>query len=136
MGLLWLFGLGGLAVTGIGAWLAFKTWHLVQHGILTEGRYVDAVWETTGTDSQVTQHGLIEFETANGERVRFQGRLGTPFEGRRVGQPVRVRYLPAAPQEAVVASFLELWMPALIFLGVGIGWVVVAGVTLLVRGIM
>lgn len=129
--MLMLFLVGGLLVLGIGLWLANKTRDLIRRGAHTQGRYVDAQWQSSGSGGESSQYGQIEFQTAQGQIVRFSSRLGTLSQSQNIGKTVPVLYDPAAPDEAVVNSFVELWMPAIIFGGVGAGWVVAAAIALL-----
>jgi hypothetical protein len=132
MNMLALFVLGGVLVAGVGVWLCLKTYALVGRGRRAEGRYVDAVWASAGQGQRLTQYGTIEFQTEAGQVVRFEGRTGTPFEQRKVGRAVEVLYDPSRPEDAVVNSFVELWLPGLIFLTIGIGWAVFAAIAMLI----
>ena len=126
-----LFLVGGFLVLGIGLWLAAKTRNLIRRGAHTQGRYIDAQWRgSVGGDA--SQYGQIEFQTAQGQIIRFSSRLGTLSQSQNIGKIVPVLYDPAAPDEAVVNSFVELWMPAIIFGGIGAGWIVAATIALII----
>jgi hypothetical protein len=130
-----LFLVGGFALTCLGVWMWLKTRQMLARSVSAEGRYIDAAWQMAGNQGGVTQYGLIEFQTHQGETILFRGRVGTPFEGRKVGRPVRVRYDPARPTNAVVDSFVEIWTPVLITLAVGVGWIIFAIVALLIQSL-
>lgn len=126
-----VFLVGGFFVLGIGLWLTARTRNLIRRGAHTQGRYIDAEWRgTTGGDA--SEYGQIEFQTAQGQIIRFSSRLGTLSQSQNIGKIVPVLYDPALPDEAVVNSFVELWMPAIIFSGIGVGWIVAAAIALIV----
>jgi hypothetical protein len=131
--LLTVFLLGGVLAAGLGLWLCLKTQRLVARGRIAEGRYIDATWDSSGQGERISQYGAIEFQTDQGQVIRFQGRVGTPFEAQKVGQQVSVLYDPSHPEDAVVHSFVELWLPGLIFLTVGLTWIGVAAILMLLR---
>jgi hypothetical protein len=133
MTILILFMLGGAIGLGIGLWLASKTRSLIQRGAQAQGRYVDVQWQSSGVGGESAQYGQIEFQTAQGQLIRFSSRLGTLSQRQNLGKIVPVLYDPAAPDQAVVNSFVELWMPAIIFAGVGASWIIVAGIVLILR---
>lgn len=60
---------------------------------------------------------LLEFRTAAGEIRRAESLLGSGFRGFAVGEPVAVRYDPADPGRAEVATFAVLWGLALLRAG-------------------
>ena len=130
------FALGGIGLTALGIWLHRRTRAFLKRSRLARGRYVGARAATAGIDEpRSTSYGEIEFQTESGQTIRFSARVGTPFEGRKVGREVEVVYDPAAPEEAVVKSFVELWFPSLIMLTVGIGWLVFVPVAYLIFGV-
>lgn len=129
-----LFSLGGLGVLALGLWLHRRTRTFLRRARPARGRYVGTSTEATVDGAQATSYGAIEFRTESGQTVRFSGRVGTPFEGRKVGREVDVLYDPASPEEAVVRSFVELWFPALICLTTGIGMALAPLVLWLILG--
>ncbi len=117
-----LFSLLGIGVAGIGLWLHRRTRAFLRRARQVTGRYVGAAVERTLTDvSQSTSYATIEIRTESGQTVQFSSRVGTPFAARKMGRQVQVLYDPSCPEEAVVNSFIELWLPSLIFLSTGVG---------------
>ena len=115
--------LGGIMILIIGSGVLFfglqlRTW--TQNEIATmlpaEGRVVQMVSRTNKGSTQF--YPIVEFRTAEGQTIRFQGRTGTNPPSYRVGDTVKVRYDPQTPQSAVIDSW-ELWLPSGIFIGVG-----------------
>ncbi|HYF65731.1 MAG TPA: DUF3592 domain-containing protein [Herpetosiphonaceae bacterium] len=126
-----VFLLGGALGLGIGLWLAGQTCSLIRRGAHAQGRYVDTQWRGSGSGGEVSQYGQIEFQTAQGRIVRFSSRVGALGQRQNSGAPVPVLYDPANPDDAVVNSFVELWMPAIIFGGVGAAWMIAATIALI-----
>jgi len=128
--LLCLLTVAGLGVAAIGAVLFARTRAFLRRAATAQGRYVGAEWGDSASDLNVTPrrtaHPLVEFQSAGGQTVRFEARTGTPWAGQKSGRPIEVVYDPHNPQHAVVSSFVELWLPALIFLAVGLS--LIAGV--------
>jgi len=120
----------GLGVTTIGAVLLARTRAFVRRAATAQGRYVGAAWGDSASDLDVTPqrtaYPLVEFQTADGQTIRFEARTGTPWAGRKSGRPVEVIYDPQNPQHAVVHSSFEMWLPALIFLTVGLSLIAAA----------
>ena len=128
--LLCIFVIAGLGVTAIGAILLARARAFLRRATTARGRYVGATWGDSASDLTVTPrrtaYPLVEFQTAGGQTIRFEARTGTPWAGQKAGRPVEVVYDPQNPQHAVVNSFVELWLPALIFLTVGLSLIAAA----------
>ncbi|CAG0930339.1 Inner membrane protein YmfA [Thermoflexales bacterium] len=120
----------GLGLTLIGLWLMRRALTFKRKAQAAQGRYVDATWRTSRVN-RYTAYPVIEFQTADGRTIQFEGRVGVPWARGKVGRSVKVLYDPTDPEEAVVDSVVELWFPALIFLLVGLGWLVTIAVLLL-----
>ena len=131
--LLAVFLLAGMMAAGLGLWLGLRARALVARGRIAEGRYIDATWASSDQGRSMSQYGSIEFQTEQGQVIRFQGRVGTPFQRQKVGRQVSVLYDPSHPEEAVVHSFVEIWLPGVIFLTIGVVWAGAAAVMILVR---
>jgi hypothetical protein len=111
----------------IGLGILFLGWQwrtFTQNQIATmlpaEGRVVDVVsrTKTSGGERKTYFYPVVEFRTADGERVRFESSTGSNPSSYRVGDTVRVRYDPQTPQSALIDSW-ELWLPSGIVIGVG-----------------
>jgi Protein of unknown function (DUF3592) len=61
---------------------------------------------------------LIEFLTADEQRVRFEGSADPPPH--HIGQKVVVAYDPADPPRAMIASFWDVWLTPLLAAGWGL----------------
>ncbi|WP_448541587.1 DUF3592 domain-containing protein, partial [Roseiflexus sp.] len=76
---------------------------------------------------------VVEFRTADGESVRFEGSTGSNPSAYRVGDTVNVRYDPQTPQSALIDSW-ELWLPSGIVIGVG-GFFALMGILALLNAL-
>jgi hypothetical protein len=68
---------------------------------------------------------IVEFRTAEGQTIRFQGSTGSNPPTYRVGEKLQVRYDPQSPESAVIDSW-DLWLPSTILIGAG-GFFVLIG---------
>jgi len=128
--LICLLATAGIGATAIGAVLLARTRAFVRRSAAAQGQYVGAAWEGSAPDHdgtpRHTAYPLVEFQTADGQTIQFEARIGTPWAGRKSGRPVEVIYDPRNPQHAVVSSSFEQWLPALIFLTVGLSLIAAA----------
>ena len=135
-----ILAIAGLGAAAIGAVLLARTRAFVRRAATAQGRYAGAEWEGTAADPNVTPrhtaYPLVEFQTADGQTIRFEARTGTPWAGQKSGRPVEVIYDPQDPQHAVVSSFVELWLPALIFLTVGLSLIAAAAAVVTVLAVV
>jgi hypothetical protein len=127
----------GLGVAVAGAILTLRTMAFLRQAATARGRYIGSAWRESAPDpagtSRRTAYPTVEFQTATGQEIRFEARAGTPWAGRSAGQAVEVLYDPRDPQHAVVKSFVELWLPALILLLTGLLLILAALLTALIR---
>jgi hypothetical protein len=119
---------GGPIVLVIGLGILFLGWQwrtFTQNQIATmlpaEGRVVDVVsrTKTSGGERKTYFYPVVEFRTAEGEVIRFQGSSGSNPPEYRVGDTVRVRYDPHIPQSAVIDSWWDVLMPLIIVIAIG-----------------
>lgn len=128
--------LGLAALTGGLIWLG-KRYQIIRYGIETGGvvvgqeieRYERNQGRMGGTDNAVSYYPVVEFTTADGELIRFQGSSGgvdTPLI--ETGTQVRVVYLRSDPASAVIGDFTQSWLgpvavsvAGVIFLAMGVG---------------
>jgi hypothetical protein len=114
----------GIVLTLLGVWLMQRARAFKRKALAAEGHYVDAMWRTSKVN-RYTAYPVVEFQTADGRTIQFEGRVGVPWARGKIGHSVKVLYDPANPEEAVVDSMVEFWSSALIFLAVGILWLIV-----------
>jgi len=115
MVLLILGGLGLAALIGGLIWSA-KRYDISTSGLHAQGRVVENYKSVSVADpdsgkrSSVSYYPVVEFQTAQGEKIRFQGSTGTRTPDFEVGTPVAVVYKPQTPYEAQLTEFSQMWL--------------------------
>ncbi|BAL98825.1 hypothetical protein CLDAP_07860 [Caldilinea aerophila DSM 14535 = NBRC 104270] len=89
-----------------------------------EGQIVQVI-PLANSKGKALFYPIVEFCTAEGQTIRFQGSTGSNPPAHRVGDKVQVRYDPQSPESAVVDSW-DLWLPSILFIGTG-GFFVLVG---------
>jgi len=136
----------GIVVLGIGLGILYFLgwrWYTFTRNRITgmlpaEGRVVEIVPRTsTGSRrrDRTSFYPIIEFRTAEGQLIRFEGRSGSNPPSYRIGDAVRVRYNPQLPQDAYIDSWWELWSPVVIATGVG-GMFALIGIVLVLNALV
>jgi hypothetical protein len=108
----------------------------MANSLIAEGKVVDVIQRTvTRRGEQQTFYYLVfEFQTAQGETVRFESSEGSNQIVSQLGDTVRVFYNPNAPQEAFVDS-PALWLAPRLFMGVG-GFIAFLSVLAVLNGLL
>lgn len=134
---------GGFAgvLLGIVLLLFGWRWHArtqayVARSVETVGRVVEVVsqTETRGGERRTLYYPVVEFIASSGQTIRFQDRTGSNPPAYRGGETVQVRYDPRTPQDAMIASWANLWLPSTILLAAG-GASVLLGAWVLLRAL-
>jgi hypothetical protein len=114
----------GLAILVLGWQWRIHTQNLIGTMLPTEGQVVQVV-SHPGSKGKVFFYPIVEFRTADGRIIRFEGSTGSNPPAHRVGDQVQVRYDPQSPESAVIDSW-DLWLPSILFIGIG-GFFVLVG---------
>ncbi len=118
--LLMLVGVGLLAGGGIAAWgeVQFR-----RGAVETEGRVVE-MRSRTSTDrdrgTSRTYAPVITFPLPSGKLQRIEGTVWSNPPCCTVGEAVRVRYRPEAPERAQMTGFMESWFVVTLLGGIGL----------------
>ncbi len=126
----------GLGILFLGLqWRTF-TQNQIAAMLTSEGRVVEVIsrTKTSGGERKTYFYPVVEFRTADGESVRFEGSTGSNPSSYRVGDTVRVRYDPQTPQSAVIDSWRDVLMPLIIMIAIG-GGLTFMGITNLRRAL-
>jgi len=107
----------GLAILVLGWQWRIHTQTLIGTMLPTEGQVVQVV-SHPGSKGKVFFYPIVEFRTADGRIIRFEGSTGSNPPAHRVGDQVQVRYDPQSPESAVIDSW-DLWLPSILFIGIG-----------------
>ena len=126
----WLLVLAGAGLL-LGA--GFAAWGEVQFrrgAIETEGRVVE-MRSRTSTDRERgpsrTYAPVITFALPSGKLQRIEGTVWSNPPCCTVGEAVRVRYRPEAPERAQMTGFMESWFVATLLGGMGLVITLVGG---------
>ncbi len=93
---------GGALIAG-GLFLAMHRYRFSSHGSRAEGIVVgQSEWRS---HQSLFRYPIVEFRTAKGETVRFQGST----EGMTTGTNVGVVYDPEHPYDALISTDASLW---------------------------
>ncbi len=118
-----------LVLLGIAALLLGKGWATFDHSLqlvktteVAEGavqRMVPYLGGRIGKGNSLVYLPEVKFTTASGRSVQFQSREVRRADHFRPGDRVPVRYDPAQPEQAVIATFSALWALPLIYAASG-----------------
>jgi hypothetical protein len=121
--------LRALMITVVGLGILFLGWQWyasrqsrVAAMLSTQGEVVDFVSRLTSSSNRGRTYifyPVVEFRTAEGEIIRFEGSSGSNPPMYRVGDTVRVRYDPHIPQSAVIDSWWDVLIPLIIMIAIG-----------------
>jgi hypothetical protein len=75
-------------------------------------------------------YAMVRYETGEGKEVRFRGPSRDGLVDLEPGEEVEVLYYPDEPQKARVDSFMGLWFPATLLLGLGAGAILIPLLTM------
>jgi hypothetical protein len=101
------FNLFLLAFLAWGGFHAYSSWQLVSSGEKATGTVI--ALSESDSDGSTVYSPVIEF-TANGKTVSFEGSNASSPPVYDIGEEVKLLYDPAAPEQARVNSFYELWL--------------------------
>lgn len=121
---------GGLALFGalfvtIGVFSLRSSQRLMNEGVTAPGvvTHLELRRSTSGSgnsrSTSSTYYPWFRFTDAKGQTHDVASSMGTNPASHSVGEAVTVRYLPDHPQEAVIDSWVSLWLFPAIFIGVG-----------------
>ncbi len=125
----WLFSvLGILMLVGEGFYVK-NEYSFVQRAKQTQGTVLELVRHvSSGSKRSVTYAPRVKFVLPDGTVHEFTSEMSSSNPGYAVGQPVKVLYDPAKPEEAEIDSWLAIWggpailgLLGVVFTAVGVG---------------
>lgn len=130
----WIFSVIGIGMLVGEAFYVNSEWTFVQQAQKAQGTVLELVRHvSSGRNRSVTYAPRIRFVLPDGSNHEFTSTMSSSNPGYSVGQPVKVLYNPAKPDEAEVDSLLAIWGgPAilgflgLVFTAVGAGSLIMA----------
>jgi hypothetical protein len=99
-------------------WLAARRWSVAVGGATVAGKVV--AFESREDDGSFYLP-VVTFTDHQGKSHRFTSVAGGTEQRPPIGSKVTVRYLPANPKQAFIASFLHMWAAPLGMLALGVG---------------
>ena len=91
------------------------------YGKVVGSKEVARVGVPAGTRRSTDYYLEAEFEASDGSKHRVTANVGSNSpSGRREGSPILVRYDPRNPDDASIDNFVNLWLPTLAFLFMGV----------------
>jgi hypothetical protein len=129
-------GLGALMIV-LAIVSIFRTRRFLATAVTVEGTITDiekrerTVRRQGETEQKTTFHPRISFTTKEGKPYEFIERTGTSMPTFAVGGTVQVKYDPANPQEARMATTYRLWATPVIMMIIGIAAIIIGVILLL-----
>jgi hypothetical protein len=103
-----------------------QTW--LGRTVAVEGRVTELAGGGGGVGRRTSSYyPVVTFTTQDGRKVEFRSNMGSNPPAFRVGEIVRVRYLPDDPDSAGIEAFFSPWFLPLMFGGMGAIFLLVAG---------
>lgn len=118
-----LFVLIGASGVVAGGAIALRSAAFVARAQRAEGTVVRYV-RTKGRRGSA--HPVVRFQV-NDQPIEFEGRIGTTPPAYPVGAPVTVYFLPENPRDAMIDSFVDRYILAVIFVGFGTIFLAIGG---------
>jgi hypothetical protein len=109
-------GLLLLALTVLSIWTT-TAW--LKRTVETQGTVVEMLRTRDKDDGGWMYEPVVRFETAEGKAIKFEANFRSSPPAYRVGDTVKIVYLPDAPERAQIRSFLSLWMGPMIMALIG-----------------
>jgi hypothetical protein len=126
-----ILGAVGLVFLVVGAVMALRLRSFLSRAVVAQGKVVGFVKQTSSEGGSST-HAKVEFVTAAGETRTFVESSQT-FGKLSAGTAVPVKYDPAQPKKARIATSGRLWTWPILLLAVG-AVLVIIGVVVGVSG--
>jgi hypothetical protein len=127
-----ILGAAGVLVLIVGAVTGFRIRSLLNTAAEAQGKVVGFVKQAL-SEGGSSKHAEVEFVTADGETVTFTETSQT-MGGLAVGSQVPVKYDPARPRKARIATGGRLWGTVIMLSVVGIALLIVGVVLVIIGG--
>ena len=127
-----ILGAIGVLFLIVGAVIGIGTRRFLNAAVDTQGKVVGFVKQASNEGGSST-HAQVEFATAAGETVTFTEKSQT-FGGLAVGSAVPVKYDPAAPKKARIATSGRLWVTVIVLVGLGAALLIVGAILAVLGG--
>jgi uncharacterized protein DUF3592 len=107
----------GLPFFCVGIYEAFQNERQLANFVLTDGTVVDNHYSTVydGTNETGAYQPVVEFFTADNNKIRFTDGAGSLPPDYETGEHVKVLYNPEKPKEARINSWKRMWLVPTLF---------------------
>ncbi|HEY2016491.1 MAG TPA: DUF3592 domain-containing protein [Bryobacteraceae bacterium] len=109
----------GVAIVAVALFLCLKTRHFVETARTADGLVIGNVWNR-GSKGGGSYHARVRFQAGDGRELIFVSAYGTSPPAFPTGGHVEVLYDPEDPANARINTFAALWIFPVIFLGMGL----------------
>ncbi|MCF4970609.1 DUF3592 domain-containing protein [Nostoc sp. CMAA1605] len=120
-----IFGGIGSILLVVGIVLTLKTRSFVATSVITQGTVIDFKRRSK------VYYPVVEFTPSSGDTTVFEANSGSSTPEFQMGQQVEILYSPQQPNDAVIHSWLNLWLLPATFTGMGAIFFLIGGVALL-----
>lgn len=121
-----LFLLIGLGLLTGGFFMWRSKADFVAHALHADGTVTGLDYQRSSKGSG-TYHPLVQFTAQDGNIVNFTSDSGSRPAAYSRGDHLPVLYAAANPEDAVIDSFIDLWLGTLIFAGLGLVFTLIGG---------
>jgi hypothetical protein len=122
-----IFGGVGLLMGLIAGGMIVHTQSWLGRTVAVAGRVTELAGGGGTGRSARSYYPVVAFTTQDGRKIEFRSNMGSNPPAFSVGEAVRVRYLPDDPDSAGIEAFFSLWFLPLMFGGMGVIFLLVAG---------
>jgi hypothetical protein len=132
----WIMLLVGLGLLAGGAFAGWREVEFRRGAIETDGRVVEMISSTSTSRDRGTTRTyapVFTFALPNGKLQRAEGGVFSNPPCCRVGDTIRVRYRPEAPERAQMTGFMESWFVTTLLGGMGLVFLLVGAAVM--RGV-
>ncbi len=124
----------GAVMLGLGIFFFVRTRRFLRTAVDATGTIVELI-ESSGSEGGTVYQAMVEFQTADGQSIRWQESMASSPPVGQPGDTLRMKYDPANPRKARITKPTRLWFMPVLFGGLGVLFFGI-GVVLAVAGIV
>ncbi len=113
--------LAGPLMTGFCLYEALKSLRMATRGVVVKGKITAIRWGVRRGGGRIA-YPTVEFVAANNRHITYVSRTAVHPAPGKIGDTVRMRYLPDDPHVCTIDTFAHLWLGPLILGIFGIPW--------------
>jgi Protein of unknown function (DUF3592) len=124
----------GVVLFAIGGFLWMRTRRFLETAVDTTGVIVDLL-ESSGSDGGTVYQAVVEFQTREGQTVRWTESMASSPAAGDVGDQLPMKYNPDDPNEARIARAFRMWFVTMLLSGMGLMFGA-TGLVLVILGVL